>query len=106
MCVCRSFDTAHILDKGADLRRYRGYITDHFLLSRMLMQLPEAAATPLIVGNLSHPPLHDKCIWTQSVWNDFLMQWEHQGSQIKGAYAHTEGCLVFLWEELDNVCKN
>lgn len=71
LSVCQSFDTAHMLDKGADLRCYRGYITDQFLLSRMLMQLPEAAATPLTAGNLSLLFLHDKCIWTQSVWKDF-----------------------------------
>lgn len=29
------------------------------------------------------------------------MQWERQRSRTKGAYRHTKGYMVFLWEELD-----
>lgn len=89
LCVYRGFDTAHILDKGADLRRNRGYITGRFPLARMLMQLPEASATPLIAWNLSLSLLHDKCIRTQSVWNGFQTRRERERSQIKGAQACT-----------------
>lgn len=73
MCVHLGFDIVHTLGKGTDLRCYRNYIIGQLPLSCILMQVLEASPTPLIPWDLSSP-LHDKCIWTQSVCNGFLLQ--------------------------------
>lgn len=81
VCVHLSFDIVHRLGRSTDLPRYCNYIIVQFLLSCILIQVLEASPTPLIAWNLSSP-LHDKCIWTQSVCNGFLLR-ERYGPRAK-----------------------
>lgn len=69
------------------------------------MQVLEASPTPLIAWNLSLP-LHDKCIWTQSVCNGFLLRERYSAqAQPDQRCAHT-GILCVPVGEMDNVCEN
>lgn len=109
-CAHLSFDIVHRLGRSTDLPRYCNYIIGQFLLSCILIQVLEASPTPLIAWNLSSP-LHDKCIWTQSVCNGFLLR-ERYGARAKAdqkvhthTYTHAifsvgqqERCRAFVWK--------
>lgn len=106
LCAYRGFDSAHILDKGADLRRCRGYITGRFPLSRMLMQLPEASR------HLWLPGISRSRMTSASGRKVFGMVFNATGARAQpdqrciSARMHAQGYFVFLWGEMDNVCEN
>lgn len=113
VCVHSSFDIVHRLGKGTDLRRYCNYIIGQFLLSCIEMQVLEASQTPLIAWNL-RSPLHDKCIWTQSVCNGFFAPGEIQTTSKTVPNVHTQtflcrgmrGILCVEVGEINTACEN
>lgn len=97
----------HRLGKGTDLRRYRNYIIGQLLLSCILMQVLEASQTPLIAWNL-RLLLHDKCIWTQSVCNGFVLQerYRPQAKTVSNVHTQTSLCCVCVEVgETNTVCS-
>lgn len=104
-----SVDTVLRLGKGTVLLRHCNYIIGQLLLSYILIQILEASPTPLIPWDLSLL-LHDKCIWTQSTCNGYLLQEMYRPGvrQMKGA--HTLSCrrmiLCVCAREIENIYKN
>lgn len=111
MCVHLGFDIVLRFGKGTVLSHCCNYIIGQLLLSYILIRVLEASPTPLIPWDLSLP-LHDKCIWTQSACNGFLLQEMYRpgARQIKGAY--TLVCrrmiqiLCVCAREIENICAN